>query len=275
MLHNIADEDWLELQFNPELAKLRGIPVPGIPSEHYQVSFTGLTGRQNLQQAYSFYMLARKAAGLNLLQDPHILDFGGGWGRIARFWLRETPPQNITVSDTMDTAISLMRELGAPYHIVKNPPFPPASYNRSYDLIYAFSVFSHLSEKYTAAWVDYLLTHLKPDGRFVFTTRGDRFITDITAIKTQTDEFIEAQTLGGAGSYLKQLRATFPDPSILRARYDAGEFQFFPLTHARLPEDCTGETIIPRGWFEKLYGDRVVGFEQNADAQQAIVTLRR
>jgi hypothetical protein len=275
MLHDIADRDWFELQFNPELAKLRGIPVPGIPSEQDQVSFTGLTGRQNLEQACSFYKLAHEAAELNLVQDPHILDFGGGWGRIARFWLRDTPPQNITVSDTMDTAISLLCELKAPYHIVKNPPFPPADYDRSYDLIYAFSVFSHLSEKYAAAWVDYLLTHLKPHGRFVFTTRGDRFISDITTIKAQTEEFVEAQTLGGASAYLKQLRATFPDPSILRVRYDAGQFQFFPLTHTRLPEDCTGETIIPRGWFEKRYGDHLVGFEQNADAQQAIVTLRR
>jgi hypothetical protein len=162
MLHDIADRDWFELQFNPELAKLRGIPVPGIPSEHYQVSFTGLTGRQNLEQACSFYKLAHEAAGLDSVRDPQILDFGGGWGRIARFWLRDTPPQNITVSDTMDLAISLLRELKAPYHIAKNPPFPPADYDRSYDLIYAFSVFSHLSEKYTAAWVDYLLTQLKP-----------------------------------------------------------------------------------------------------------------
>lgn len=274
MLHDITDREWFELQFSPELVKLRGIAVPGIPSEHYQVSFTGLTGRQNLEQAWSFYKLAHKAAGLDLIRDPHILDFGGGWGRIARFWLRETPPGNITVSDTMDTAISLLHELKAPYHIVKNPPFPPADYNRTYDLIYAFSVFSHLSQEYTAAWIDYLLTQLKGNGRFVFTTRGDRFISDMTAIKAQTEEFVEAQTVGGAGSYLKQLRATFPDPSILRARYDAGEFQFFPLTDTRLPEDCTGETIIPRRWFEERYGDRLVGFEQNADAQQAIVTLR-
>ena len=71
----------------------------------------------------------------------------------------------------------------------------------------------------------------------MFTTRGDRFISDITTIKAQTEEFVEAQTLGGASAYLKQLRATFPDPSILRVRYDAGQFQFFPLTHTRLPED--------------------------------------
>jgi hypothetical protein len=276
MLHNIADQEWFELQFEPELAAQRGIPIPGFPSDHLQVSFTGLSGRQNLEQAFSFYKYAHKAAKLDEVHNPHILDFGAGWGRIARFWLRDTLPENITASDTMDMAISLLRELKAPYDIVNNPPFPPADYKHKYDLVYAFSVFSHLSEKYTIAWIEYLLEQLEPNGRLVLTTRGNDFIRDISYIKGATEEFIESQMVGGAGEYLSQLRRTFPDPAILQERYDAGEFQFFQLTHGRLPDDCTGETIIPRVFFEKRYGERLVGFCQDVErTKQAIVTLRR
>jgi len=276
MLHNLSDPEWFELQFEPEKAQGRGIPVPGFPSDHHQVSFTGMTGRENLEQAFSFYKYAHKVAGFDQVKDPHILDFGAGWGRIARFWLRDTPPQNITASDTMDMAISLLSELKAPYHIVKNPPFPPADYDRSYDLIYAYSVFSHLSEKYVIGWLDYLMTHLKPHGHLVFTTRGNDFIRDISHIKGQTEKFIEAQTVGGAGNYLKQIRATFPHPSVLRSRYDGGDFQFYHTPDPRLPDDeCAGETIIPRGWFDARYGDRLVGFDEGVEhIKQAVVTLR-
>lgn len=247
----------LPLQFEPELAAQRGIPIPGIPSDHHQVSFTGMSGRPNLEQAFSFYKYAHKAAKLDEVHNPHILDFGVGWGRIARFWLRDTPPENIRASDTMDMAVSLLRELKAPYDIVKNPPLPPANCEHKYDLVYAYSVFSHLSEEYTIAWIDHLFEQLKPNGRLVLTTRGNDFIRDISRIKDQTEEFIDAQTVGGAGEYLKQLRRTFPDPAILRERYDAGELQFFPITHGRRPDDCTGETIIPRAFFERRYAERL------------------
>jgi hypothetical protein len=276
MLHNIADQEWFELQFEPELAAQRGIAIPGFPGDHHQVSFTGMSGRQNLEQAFSFYKYARKAANLDEVNNPHILDFGVGWGRIARFWLRDTRPENITASDTMDLAVSLLRELKAPYDVVKNPPFPPGDYKHKYDLVYAFSVFSHLSEKYTIAWIDHLIEQLEPNGRLVLTTRGNDFIRDISYIKGQTEEFIEAQIVGGAGEYLRQLRRTFPDPAILRERYDAGEFQFFQLTDGRLPDECTGETIIPRAFFEQRYGEHLLGFDQDVEyVNQAVVTLRR
>jgi len=276
MLHDVKDQDWLDLQFEPERAREIGISIPGFPSDHHQVSFTGMTGRQNLEQGFCFYKYAHKAAKLDRVKNPHILDFGSGWGRIARFWLRDTPPENITTSDAMDMAVNLLKELNAPYHIVKNPPYPPADYGRKYDLIYAFSVFSHLSEKYTFAWIDFLLDQLKPNGRLVFTTRGHDFIRDISHIKMQTEEFIEAQTVGGTGAYLKQIRQTFPDPEVMRLRHEAGELQFFPLNHSRLPEDCTGETIIPRGYFVKRYGDRLVSFDESVEHfRQAVITLRR
>jgi hypothetical protein len=274
MLHNISDEEWFELQFEPERGARLGIPIPGFPSDDYQVSFTGLSGRKNLEQAFVFYKYAHEAAGIGDLHSPHVLDFGGGWGRIARFWLRDTPPANITVSDTMDLAINLLRETHAPYHVVRNPPYPPMEYGRTYDLIYAYSVFSHLSEKYTNAWIDFLLTQLKPSGRLVFTTRGIAFVQAVSNIKGVSEQFIETQ-IDATKQYLRQMRATFPDPIDLRSRYESGEFQFIPMTHERLPDDCTGETIIPRIYLEKRYSNSLISFVPDMEfLDQAVVTLR-
>ena len=135
-----------------------------------------MCGRPNLEQALSFYRYARNAASLATIQNPAIMDFGAGWGRIARFFLRDVAkPGDITVCDTMPTAIRWLRETGAPFEIIQNAPYPPiAGLDRRYDLIYSYSVFSHLSEAYACAWLDFLIGRLKPNGALVFTTRGER-----------------------------------------------------------------------------------------------------
>ena len=53
------------------------------------------------------------------------MDFGAGWGRIARFFLREARPQDIVAVDTMSFAIECLRKTGAAFQIVHNPPAPP------------------------------------------------------------------------------------------------------------------------------------------------------
>ena len=83
----IPDGIWYELQFKPLNAlKYCGIQVPGLPPDDVQIRFTGRTGQDNLKQAFSFYQYICSARQLNKINSPKILDFGGGWGRIARFF---------------------------------------------------------------------------------------------------------------------------------------------------------------------------------------------
>ena len=83
----IDDDVWFELQFNREEAlKSFGITLPALPSDDVQVGFTALSGRDNLKQAFEFYRYVRSACHIDQIADPHILDFGGGWGRISRFF---------------------------------------------------------------------------------------------------------------------------------------------------------------------------------------------
>ena len=131
-----------------------------------------------------------------------------------KVFLREAHPQDIVASDTMSLAINCMRETGGAFQIIQNPPAPPIpGFQQTFNLIYAFSVFSHLSEPYTRAWLDYLLMLLRPGGHLVFTTRGRHFINDLEAIKAQSDDYIHSQKTAGVGEYLQQLR-DFPDPTI-------------------------------------------------------------
>jgi 2-polyprenyl-3-methyl-5-hydroxy-6-metoxy-1,4-benzoquinol methylase len=275
---SIDDVEWFELQFDPARAQEKyGIILPAFPDDATQISFTGMCGRPNLQQAFNFYLHARAVSGIGKLSDPRIMDFGAGWGRIARLFLREARPQDIVAADTMGFAINWLRKTGSIFQIIHNPPAPPIpGFQQSFHLIYAYSVFSHLSEPYARAWVDYLMKLLQPGGHLVFTTRGERFISDLVNILAQSDDFINSQKTAGAGKYLQRLREASPDPAIIRRRFEAGEFQFFPIGHGELNEDCAGETIIPRGYFEVHYGQDLAGFNEDVpNVDQSVVVLKK
>jgi len=109
----------------------------------------------------------------------------------------------------------------------------------------------------------------------VITTRGERFINDLTTIKAQTDEYINSLETAGVGKYMKWMRENFPDPTIIRDRFRKGEFLFFPVENKMHIEDCTGETLIPETYFKQHYGPHLVSFKDDADDfQQSIVVLK-
>ena len=261
----IADGIWYELQFKPaEALKYYGIPVPGLPPDDVQIRFTGRTSQDNLKQAFSFYQYVCRVCQLNKINSPKVLDFGGGWGRIARLFLRDTKPELITVADCLSDSIKWLRMTSNPCNIIKNDPFPPiVGLDAGYDVIYAFSVFSHLSENYLNAWVDYLITYLRPGARLVITTRGHHFID---SLKRRHSEGI-----------VDDLTKTLPNPEEVSARYAKGEFQFYPTGGGgELHSDFYGETLIPRTYFEKKYGSQLVSFTEDVEnVDQAVVVLRK
>jgi SAM-dependent methyltransferase len=59
-------------------------------------------------------------------------------------------------------------------HTVKNELEPPLPYaDERFDLIYAYSVFTHLTEPLQHPWMEELMRVLEPGGRILFSTHGD------------------------------------------------------------------------------------------------------
>jgi hypothetical protein len=254
---NISDEEWLELNVNPERGhEALGFDLPSLPPDEVQKNFTGRSGRPNIELAFQFYSFIRE----NYLRtdEPTIMDFGSGWGRIARLFLRDT--RDIWAVDTHPVALEWMRKTQLPVRVVESKPLPPIPELGAtrFDLIYAFSVFSHLSEEYFQSWITHLLSLLKDEGVMVFTTRGLRFLNYIEKNAIRKD--------------------VFQDYEKIRSTYDKGDFQFIadrPDT-AVLSGSWFGETFIPPQYLDRKFGAQLLDFIQDLKGiDQAVVVLSK
>lgn len=117
--------------------------------------------------------LARKH-GAPVEEMGAILDFGCGCGRVARHWARD----GVAVCGC-DYNGELVDWCGANLAFVdarRNALAPPLPFDGPFDLIYAISVFTHLTAPMQHAWIRELHRALSPAGLLLFTTLGRRYL---------------------------------------------------------------------------------------------------
>jgi hypothetical protein len=258
----ISDQEWFEAIANPDAAAARlSLALPGLPPPDIQRGYNGRSGVANLEEAFAFYRHVRRL----LPADARIMDFGAGWGRVARFFLRDTAAQNIWAVDPMERSIAWMRDTGLPCTMVQSrslPPIPGAAC-ASFDLIYAHSVFSHLSEEYLRAWVPYLMSLVAARGALVLTTRGRNFISSLRQRSKRPGWWREKKLYKGLGR--------------LGERYEAGEFIFVGDRGERseLSGRHYGQAFVPEAYFRAAFPALRVEFSEDvAGVAQAVIVAR-
>jgi SAM-dependent methyltransferase len=98
-----------------------------------------------------------------------VLDFGCGCGRVARHL------PGVDGCDYNPALVEWCRE-NLPGEFRVNALEPPAPYEEeSYDLVYAISVLTHLTERLAEAWVAEWRRILRPGGHLLVTTHGDAY----------------------------------------------------------------------------------------------------
>lgn len=110
-----------------------------------------------------------------------ILDFGCGSGRVARQWADLQGPQ-IHGCDYNEEPVRWCAANLPFLRVARNDLEPPAPYEaESFDLIYALSVLSHLSEPLQERWVAEYRRLLRPGGLLVVSVLGEQATHRLTA----------------------------------------------------------------------------------------------
>lgn len=222
-------------------ARLRAV-LPGFAPEEIQYQFAGAAGDDTMRDAFGFYTLVKRLVAQHLQQPPtSILEFGCGWGRIIRFFLKDVEPEQLWGIDCMPEAIALCQDTNKQARFELVQPFPPSGVpSERFDLIYSYSVFSHLSEDAHLAWLTEFKRILKPGGLLIATTRPREFILTCAATRNSRDAWAQGTALA------------FKDTEAALARFDQGEFLYDGLGGGSvLDASFFGETCIPRQYVQQ------------------------
>ena len=276
ILQQLDDHSWLELNCAVQADRnpLREI-LPDVPSDTTRRAFTSRGGREDFEQAFSFYRHARRwceREGVPRWKEGRVLDFGCGWGRVLRFWIKDLDPDQLWGVDCLSYAMNWFERTRNPAHGRRIDQEPPLEGELPlFSLIYAFSVFSHLSEDLARRWIHHLATRLCPGGLLILTTRGREFLADL-----------ESKQSAGAEGYTERVLETAPPIDGVRRRLEEGELVFWETQGeegGELRRDLYGEALIPRRWAEPAIAGtalRLLAFEEGVPAvDQAILTFRK
>lgn len=118
--------------------------------------------------------------GFDPARGGKLLDFGCGCGRILQFFARYADSTDLYGADVDAEAIEWCSASldFATFDTVGHSP--PTQYeSKTFDAVYAFSVFSHLPEERHLAWLRELHRITRPGGIVVLTVAGKRVLEEI------------------------------------------------------------------------------------------------
>lgn len=161
-------------------------------------------------------LLARR--GHSPADFPRILDFGCGCGRVIRHLAALAPAARLHGTDYNPALVDWCRRALPVAEFSQNDLAPPTRHaDSAFDLVYAFSVFTHLTEPLQHAWLAELRRITRPGGLIIITTHGDRYLEKLAGDDRAT--FQRGETVVWSGDDAGKNRcATFHPPAYVRDR---------------------------------------------------------
>ena len=267
----VDDERWLwyNTASSRRFATFRSI-LPTLPDEQTQIDFIGSAGDAALGEAFNTYVLIKTLAakhGRPIDRTTKILDFGCGWGRTLRFFMKDVPAAQLTGIDVMPRAIELSKANNPWCNFELSAALPPTRFaDESFDLIYLYSVFSHLSEEAHLLWLAEFQRILTRGGILIATTWPREYI-----------EKCERARNGDTRSTHPGSLLSFTDTAESLRRYDRGEFCHSPVGGGEaLPGSFYGESCIPADYVKKNW-TRFFEFRDfiSSGREQAVIVARK
>lgn len=204
--------------------------LPNMASEQTQLNWTGASGHKLLCQSVNF-MRSLSANYEHLtgttLAGKRILDFGCGYGRLLR--LAAFYSDDVYGVDPWDESVRLCREAGLDDvwmsdYLPETLPVPS-----DFDLVFAFSVFTHLSARATQTSLKTLRKHVRPGAILGITIRPIEYWRKICTHLSEAEVALKEE------------------------EHRAKGFAFVPHDRALVDGDITyGETSMTLDWLARF-----------------------
>lgn len=275
---NRIDKDWLDILVSSlRIPEIEGVTMPGFPHEDLQRGMHGHCGEVSLHEAHAFFREIKAYAayaGRPIAAHRRLLDFGCGWGRTLRLFMKDIRPDNLFGTDPTSRFLTEARRCNQALNFLSCNVAPPTLLAaESLDYIISWSVFSHLDEFLTMRWIEEFSRLLKPGGLLMLTTQSRRFIAFCAEQRMRRASGIRLEH-----GWYEACADSFIDESHENARYEAGHFLHAAPAARPNPLSHYGEAIIPRGYIVKHWSAmfRLVEFLDNpARLPQVLVVLQK
>ncbi len=269
-----SDAEWLELlKMSVTERVIDGFTFPSFPGEDVQERFVGSSYETALTEAFEFYTFLKHVTeklGKRLSEQSRILDFGCGWGRFIRFFMKDVASENIYGSDVDPLAIDICKQSALPgqFDVLERDgtlPYP----DRFFDVMMAYSVFTHLPENVHLHWMKEL-ARVSKSGAIFCLTLEPRFFID--RIKNANKE--------PGNVFLQGLAQYAPNINDLYEKFDHGEISYLTTGGGdNLTSDVYGDAIVPPSFIETRWSEyfKVISYQDFPDKNwyQARLVVQR
>ena len=278
---SLSDDAWCQL-LERSIAEpvIDEVQFPLFPDNELQDRVHGSHGASSLAEAAAFFKFIKAntyQTSANAL-GKRLLDFGCGWGRIVRPFMRDFEFADLYAFEPDFVLVAVARSLN-PY-----VTFLPGAFLRNwsmayepsrnlpeqfFDLMIGWSIFSHLAPEFAARWLTEAARVVVPGGSCVFTTWGDRFLRRLKVDAA-------AQAAGKEINWYHALCiASGGSIDQLLADYERGEFVWF----TGLKSESYGEAFVSETALKNLIAQhnlpyRIKVFDKETLAQDAFVLER-
>lgn len=227
--------------------------LPVMPADEIQISWTGQAGPRLLEASVVFVRTMLQMYGEfghKSIRESRVLDFGCGWGRLLRLMNKYVPSCKLYGVDPWDESLALCRHSGIRAQLARSDYLPRSlPFDDKFDLVFAFSVFTHLSERAMAHALEAIRDRTAAGGVLVLTIRP-----------REVWHFLEGGRLADAMGQQHQNRG----------------FAYRPHDREPVDGDVTyGDTSMSLEYIEKNFPRwRLTAVERNAiDPYQIVVCL--
>lgn len=241
--------------------------LPSVPEPDLQKLWNGRSGRSLASQSREFYAAvcaAYERYAERPLATARVLDFGCGWGRLTRLLARDVGPGRLFGCDPVEGILDVCRSNRVPATLARSD-FRPRSlpFDERFDLAFAFSVFTHLSEPAHEDCLEVLHRALSPGGLLIITVRPPAYLERCQPMHP---------LIGALGA---DVEASLRRPHYLFAAHE------LTSGHPQRRDDGQidyGETVISMAYMRERWASRFSILQVKLlldDAYQVMVTLRR